>query len=74
MVKTLNGLRTEIPQPYLDYMLMKEMNWSYTDLLNTPVKVIEAIWKILELQAEHRDAFMQNSSTKKNNGNKQENS
>lgn len=52
----LEGVVTEAPHEYLDYVLCREMGWSYHDLVTTPRSFVESMLLIQGIvkKREHR--------------------
>ena len=40
---------------YAEFVIMREMGWSYWELISTPYEVIENIWRFLNTEAKCRE-------------------
>jgi len=43
--------RGKAPQSYIDYQIMKEMGWTYQELMATPADVVQDIIRYMNTEA-----------------------
>jgi hypothetical protein len=43
----LEGVTSEAPSPYINYMLCKELGWSYRDLIEQPRSFVEEMIEVM---------------------------
>ena len=41
----------KVPEGYIEYVLMKEMGWSYQQLMETPAEVIDGIIRFMNTES-----------------------
>jgi len=46
----------------MEYLIMKEMGWSYRELLETPLEVVERIWRYMNTEAKFREREIRRGS------------
>jgi hypothetical protein len=43
-----------ISREYADYLLMREMHWTYDDLMSTPSSVVSNVRRFINLEIKHK--------------------
>ncbi len=43
----------QVPQRYIDYQIMKQMGWSYQELMATPDSVVRDILRYMNTEGKH---------------------
>ncbi len=51
-----DGSARSIPRLYRDFLVMREMGWSWQELMAAPLHVVETIWAFMQEEAAHRAA------------------
>jgi hypothetical protein len=48
----------KVPRAYRDFLIMREMNWSWCELMTTPWEVVEDCWRYIQTEAKYRQHKM----------------
>ena len=48
-----------MPRGYRDYLIMREMHWTWGELMATPWEVVEDCWRFICTEAKYRQVKME---------------
>jgi len=51
----LRGKTKKVPVEYAEFIIMREMGWTYWELMSTPYEVIQNIWRFMNTEAKYKE-------------------
>jgi hypothetical protein len=64
----LRGSSKSSPREYVEYKIMKTMHWTYDELMNTPIEVVQKIIAYMNTEAKYEQHISKQAHVPKGRG------